>query len=346
MRQYAIFFGLGLALCLIAPATSFAANEAGTVNASNPQASGHSEARKPESSKSGDERDIAVVVKPDMPTESDQTKAKANKVEPKVGRTKTPTTGQICNLIADNADKVLMNRDFFARLIWKESRFDIGAVSPVGAQGIAQFMPYTAKERGLADPYDYVAAIRHSALYLRDLKNELGNWGLAAAAYNGGINRMKGWIAGGARGTLPYETVEYVNAITYRPIEWFLETGRDVEKRPLDSKKPFMESCSDLPIMKTRSVFASTETPEVRRQPWGVQVAGHINRSVALKMFGRVRSQYDSVIGGKQPMVIRARAGGRAQIYAVRIGADNRDEASRVCGRLRQRGGSCMVVKN
>jgi len=53
---------------------------------------------------------------------------------------------------------------FFARLIWKESRFDIKAVSPAGAQGVAQFMPATAKRRGLADPFDPEQAIPASAL--------------------------------------------------------------------------------------------------------------------------------------------------------------------------------------
>ncbi|MER0239384.1 lytic transglycosylase domain-containing protein [Fulvimarina sp. MAC8] len=345
MRQYAISIGLGLALALGLPAVSVAANEAKPYAR---QASSDSSAETTEPSARDDGENVAVVEKTDSPSKPNATTSGDRSAGRKQisGKDKNPTTKQICTLIADNADEMLMNRDFFARLIWKESRFDVGAVSPVGAQGIAQFMPYTAKERGLADPYDYEASIRHSARYLRDLKNELGNWGLAAAAYNGGINRMKGWIAGGAQGTLPYETVDYVNAITYRPIEWFLETGRDVEKRPLDEDLPFMESCSNLPIMKTRAVFASTEAPAVRRQPWGVQVAGHANRSIAMKMFGRVRSQYGSVIGSKQPMVVRARAGGRANIYAVRIGADSRDEASRVCGQLRQRGGSCVVVKN
>ncbi|MGB5842313.1 MAG: transglycosylase SLT domain-containing protein, partial [Brucella anthropi] len=67
---------------------------------------------------------------------------------------KVPTVGRICQLIGANADIHGIPRDFFARLIWKESRFDHNAVSPVGAEGIAQFMPYTAKERGLADPFD------------------------------------------------------------------------------------------------------------------------------------------------------------------------------------------------
>ena len=48
--------------------------------------------------------------------------------------------GAICDLIADNAAEAGMSPDFFARLIWKESRFDAGAISPVGARGIAQFL--------------------------------------------------------------------------------------------------------------------------------------------------------------------------------------------------------------
>ncbi|HEY9057579.1 MAG TPA: SPOR domain-containing protein, partial [Aurantimonas sp.] len=46
------------------------------------------------------------------------------------------------------------------------------------------------------------------------------------------------------------------------------------------------------------------------------------------------------------PLVLRDRAGGRARIYAVRIGADTRGEADQLCQRLRGAGGSCVVMKN
>ena len=71
-------------------------------------------------------------------------------------------------------------------MIWQESRFNARAVSRKGAQGIAQFMPQTADWRGLADPFDPIEALRHSAGYLRDLRNRFGNLGLAAAGYNAG----------------------------------------------------------------------------------------------------------------------------------------------------------------
>ena len=84
--------------------------------------------------------------------------------------------------------------EFFARVIWQESRFDAKAVSAKGAQGIAQFMPRTASWHGLADPLDPIEALRHSASYLQELLNQFGNLGLAAAAYNAGPARVSAWL--------------------------------------------------------------------------------------------------------------------------------------------------------
>ncbi|GGD37027.1 lytic transglycosylase domain-containing protein [Aureimonas glaciei] len=255
---------------------------------------------------------------------------------PPVGKT---GTALICDLIATNAAATEMSPDFFARLIWKESRFDGEALSPVGARGIAQFMPGTARERGLDDPYDISEAIRHSALYLRDLKADLGNWGLAAAAYNGGINRVKRWRVTG--GSLPYETENYVLSITARSADWFLEPGREIEAAPLDAAKSFDESCQAMPMVRTRAPAVESAP----MQPWGVQVAGSPRQTVALQSFRRVQARFSGILGSKAPIVVRDRAS-RGRIYAVRIGADSRGEADALCGRLRGAGGSCVVFRN
>ena len=257
---------------------------------------------------------------------------------------RTAKVGTICKLIAREADSVGMNRDFFARLIWKESRFDAGAISPVGARGIAQFMPYTAAERGLDDPYDIEQAIHHSATYLRDLKGDLGNWGLAAAAYNGGINRVKRWAATG--GILPYETENYVASITGRSADWFLEDGHTLEAKPLDDDLKFLDSCSKLPVMKTRALYASTGVDSAPMKPWGVQVAGNERQAIAMRMFSRVQSAYPSILGSIKPIVMRTRTSPMRRIYAVRVGADSRGEADAFCDKLRSAGGSCIVLKN
>lgn len=257
---------------------------------------------------------------------------------------KDDAVGAICDLIAENAAATGMSPDFLARLIWKESRFDAGAVSPVGARGIAQFMPYTAAERGLEDPFDPKQAIPHSASYLRDLKAELGSWGLAAAAYNGGINRVKRWMRAGGR--LPFETEDYVLSITAYPASWFRdEVGRDFEAKPLDAALSFEDSCRRLPIMETRAVFALAESAPMR--PWGVQVAGHVNEAIALRIYRRLQDAHPAILGGVDPILMRARpASGPRRITAVRVGADSRAQANAICTRLRGDGGACVVLRN
>jgi len=67
-----------------------------------------------------------------------------------------------------------------------ESNFDPFAISPAGAQGIAQFMPETAAGYGLHDPFDPVAAIDAQAHLMSDLIRRLGSPELALAGYNAG----------------------------------------------------------------------------------------------------------------------------------------------------------------
>ena len=104
--------------------------------------------------------------------------------------------------------------DFFKRLIRQESGYNPAAISPAGAQGIAQFMPATAATVGLDDPFDALKALPKSAEFLSTLRARLGNDGLAAAAYNAGEGRVRAWLAG--RSGLPLETQLYVQAITGR----------------------------------------------------------------------------------------------------------------------------------
>ncbi len=67
-----------------------------------------------------------------------------------------------------------------------ESAFDPLAVSPAGAQGIAQFIPSTAAAYGLRDPFDAAAAIDAQAHLMSDLLRQFGSAALALAAYNAG----------------------------------------------------------------------------------------------------------------------------------------------------------------
>lgn len=73
-----------------------------------------------------------------------------------------------------------------AAQLMAESGFDPFAVSPAGAEGIAQFMPGTAASYGLRDPFDPEEAIDAQAHLMHDLLVQLGSPELALAAYNAG----------------------------------------------------------------------------------------------------------------------------------------------------------------
>ncbi|AMB43277.1 lytic transglycosylase domain-containing protein [Methylobacterium sp. AMS5] len=118
----------------------------------------------------------------------------------------------ISTLVAQAALSAGVPSDFLLRLLKRESGLNPMAVSPKGALGIAQFMPATAAERGLGDPFDPVQAIPKAAELLRDLRLRYGNWALAAAAYNAGPGRVDAWLSG--RLDLPKETVDYVANVT------------------------------------------------------------------------------------------------------------------------------------
>lgn len=244
---------------------------------------------------------------------------------------------KLCGLIRDAAAQHDVPLDFFTRLIWQESRFDISALSPVGAQGIAQFMPETARIRGLQNPWDPRQALPASAAFLAELKAQFGNFGLAAAAYNSGPNRVARWLTRSS-GRLPYETENYVLTITARPAAWFREEGREVEKRPLEEGRSFDEACARLPVVPTRSVASAA--------PWGVQIAAGITYRAAQRNFRRARARLSAVVGGRGAIIVRSRKVGGRRLYSARVGAQSRGEARRLCSQIRRIGGNCLVRRN
>jgi Transglycosylase SLT domain len=130
-----------------------------------------------------------------------------------------PPPATLKKMAEDAAAAHTLPVNYFLRLIRQESGFDPNSVSPAGAQGIAQFMPATASNRGLKDPFDPAEALPKSAELLSELKDHFGNLGLAAAAYNAGPERIRKWLAG--ESPLPEETVNYVRVITGHDIaDW------------------------------------------------------------------------------------------------------------------------------
>ena len=254
-------------------------------------------------------------------------------------RAEESVLSSICRLIETSARAEKLPVDYLTKLIWQESRFNAGAVSPKGAQGMAQFMPGTAAERGLADPFDPEQAIPKAANLLAELRARFGNLGLAAAAYNAGPQRVSDWLAG--KGGMPAETRNYV----------LIVTGADVEDWRAGASAPAYagspESCVKITaaLKRRRGTLFATLAPTA---PWGVQLAGNFSKGLALSAFSRARARLATVLAGVQPMVIgsRLRSRGTRVFYRVRAPAQSRVEAQGLCDRIHRAGGACVVLKS
>ena len=264
--------------------------------------------------------------------------------QPALGKT------TVCQLIETAAAANRLPIDFFTRLIWKESRFRQDAVSPKGAQGIAQFMPGTAGLRGLEDPFDPIKAIPASAAYLRDLADRFGNLGLAAAAYNSGEQRVEDWRGGD--GGLPYETQDYVATITGMSAEEWNAPGAQAMPAPRglppDERPP--ATCLGIAAMLAKPGTGREAIASIAKAawaPWGVQIAGHFSLNRAMASFASVQKRYAAIVGGGPPMVVREfnRSRGNAPMFELRVPAQTREEAGKLCDRLQAAGGACIVLK-
>jgi hypothetical protein len=246
----------------------------------------------------------------------------------------------LCPLIQSAAAQNELPVDFFARLIWQESRLRPDAVGPVTrsgrrAQGIAQFMPATAAERLLLDAFDPAQALPKSAEFLRELRAQFGNLGLAAAAYNAGPQRVQDWLAGKRR--LPSETLAYVRSVTGRPAEEWRRPDARTIAIPADT--PCVGTLAAKPA-------APTVQPPPLSAAWAVQLIGERLESTALARYNQLQKKYQPILGGREPVVVRTMLGSAAIWHRIRVAAETREAAEALCSRLRTAGGTCLVQRN
>jgi hypothetical protein len=208
-------------------------------------------------------------------------------------------------------------------------------------------MPGTAEERGLDDPFEPKSAIVHSASLLADLRQEFGNFGLAAAAYNAGAERVRAWLAGSSG--LPWETQNYVQFITGRAAEEWKLDETELPDQLKTAGVEVQDSCRKLAPLVVRAVYETEPlTASGAWRPWGVNVSTSFSKAKALAQFGRLKRAHASLLGDRDPFVQPERnlSRGRRSMYLVQIGADSRVDAERLCANLRSDGGACIVQKN
>src|SRR6516165_982543 len=253
-----------------------------------------------------------------------------------------PTPDDICRALEQDAAENELPVEFFARVIWQESRFNARAVSNKGAQGIAQFMPATADYRGLVDPFDPIEALKNSARYLRDLKARFGNLGLAAAAYNAGPGRVSAWLSN--HRPLPGETRNYVAIITgWTADEWASANPPKTSETTIPQGVPCTRLANLILAPKEQAQRMAAYVPR-----WGMQLTANWSESKAWATYRMIQKQYAALIGDREPIVVRSRGIGLgfAMRYNIRIADDDRTYLEKFCQKLIAAGGACVVLRN
>jgi soluble lytic murein transglycosylase-like protein len=118
-----------------------------------------------------------------------------------------PAPPTLDDIIDRAASRYGVDQELIRAVIRTESGFDPDAISPVGAQGLMQLMPETAKELGVSDPLDAEQNVMGGTRYLRQLLDRYdGDLDRALAAYNWGMGNVE------RRGMeqMPQETRNYL----------------------------------------------------------------------------------------------------------------------------------------
>ena len=186
---------------------------------------------------------------------------------------------------------VVQWRCLIQALIWQESRFTIGARSPVGAFGLTQIMPGTAGDLGIYPQYydNPYLQVEGGARYLAQMLRMFdGNIIHALAAYNAGPGNVQNY-----GGVPPFqETQHYVQVIPRKYNEYLTRVGGIDALGTID---PALLANSNLSISGTGASFyannsmASIEAAALRVRNIVVRIGQtqDVQESMALNSYAR-----------------------------------------------------------
>ena len=273
------------------------------------------------------------------PRQPSRTAADAEEVGPEEAQK------ELCTLIETAATDNGLPVGFFTRLIWKESRFRHDAVSPKGAQGIAQFMPGTALERGLDDPFDARSGdpgvrkpSRRPEAPLRQSRPRRG--GLQRRVRPGaatGFRRLR---------TAPLRDAR-LRALDHRRAR--RRPGRIPTRAPKLPAEPGRGTdCLSLAaLLKGPGSAACAGDRDGARalgRPGRRRLSQRRARSTPIRS---LKQRFAALFADRLPMIIGGRMPGAARVPSIGSACRSRrgPRARRLCTKLKRAGGSCIVLK-
>jgi hypothetical protein len=203
-------------------------------------------------------------------------------------------------------------------------------------------MPATAAERNLLDPFNPIEALPKAAEFLKELRSEFGNLGLAAAAYNAGPGRVRGWMAGTR--SMPAQTRAYVEAVTGHSIdEWAAARDKETKAESEVSCETLMATLKQPPTTFLAALQQHVVTGAI--QPWGAILGAHRSRPEILDRYAALQRRFADVLAGRDPILLE-RGLGSLPRYQVRVGAESKAAANDICKKIHLAGGDCVVLRN
>lgn len=192
---------------------------------------------------------------------------------------------QYRSLYYDAATRYGVNPDLLVTQGFQESRFNPRAVSPVGAEGIAQFMPATRRGMGNFDAFDPAQAIPKQAELMAQLLRQFnGNEVAALIGYNAGPRRAERFLAGGSDvSTLPRETQDYIKAILTPPPNAEQQVRAQVDRNSaLDDERQKIDAANRYLDRNGEAYDAATRAQQMlsAAQASGVEITAEYRTSI------------------------------------------------------------------
>lgn len=243
----------------------------------------------------------------------------------------------LCQMLEQTARHHFLDPGFLARLIWQDSRFELGRISAAKLVAEPQL---NSDKPGLGDVSEHLnpaQIVERTGRYIAYLKQEDGNIGLAAMAYDAGERGAFGFMAGNV--ALRQRSVEFVKLVTGISAERWRNDPPDSHDFSLSPELDFMNAC--IALAHGRALHP----PGTKLDPWGVQLGKiyPMNRA-KLEHARRVRSCPQISAQKVDYVAQQHRFAGRRALWMARIAQTGRDAALALCAEIRQSGCACRVV--